>query len=339
MNILWFTWKDKKHALSGGAELLNEQLAKRLVRDGHKVVFIVSTYPNCKREETIDGYKIIRVGNRYTVYLKAFWYYWRNLRYWPDIIIEEINTIPFFTQWYAPKQKRVLIFYQLCREIWFYQQPVPINLIGYLFENIYLRLFNRNKVITISKSTKDDLIKFGFLKKNIYTFPPFITLKPITSIKQKKYKDYTLLSFGSRRPMKRVYEQTKAYELAKQNISQLKLKMTSCKITEKEKKLLMQKCHIILSTSVKEGWGLTITEAASQGTPAIVYNIDGLRDSVKNNISGVVCKQNTPQEVAKNIIKLYKNKNLYKRLQKNALNRSRRFTIEKSYQQFKKILT
>ncbi|RKY81760.1 glycosyltransferase family 1 protein, partial [candidate division KSB1 bacterium] len=44
MNLLWLTWKDRKHPLAGGAELVNEKLAKRLVQDGHRVIFLVGGY-------------------------------------------------------------------------------------------------------------------------------------------------------------------------------------------------------------------------------------------------------------------------------------------------------
>ena len=39
MRILWLTWKDKKNPLAGGAEVVNEELAKRLADDGHEVFF------------------------------------------------------------------------------------------------------------------------------------------------------------------------------------------------------------------------------------------------------------------------------------------------------------
>jgi len=41
MNLLWLTWKDKKNPLAGGAEAVNEELAKRLVANGHQVIFLV----------------------------------------------------------------------------------------------------------------------------------------------------------------------------------------------------------------------------------------------------------------------------------------------------------
>ena len=62
MKILWFTWKDRKNPLAGGAEVVNEELAKRLVVDGHEVIFLVGSFTGAAQEEQKDGYKIIRVG-------------------------------------------------------------------------------------------------------------------------------------------------------------------------------------------------------------------------------------------------------------------------------------
>ncbi len=75
MKILWFTWKDRKNPLAGGAEVVNEELAKRLARNGHEVIFLVGGFNGGQKEEIIDGYKIIRLGNRWTVYWRAYGYY------------------------------------------------------------------------------------------------------------------------------------------------------------------------------------------------------------------------------------------------------------------------
>src|SRR4030042_2888892 len=140
MKILWFTWKDKKNPQAGGAEMLAEEIAKRLAGDGHEVIFIVGGYPGAVQTEHVDGYQIIRVGNRWTVYWRAFRYYRKALAGWADVLIEEINTIPFFTRFYLRGEKKLLFIPQLCREIWFYEMVFPLSLIGYLAEPIYLRL-------------------------------------------------------------------------------------------------------------------------------------------------------------------------------------------------------
>ena len=367
MNILWFTWKDKKNPRAGGAEMVNEEIAKRLVKDNHRVTFLVAGYKGGKFQEVVDGYKIIRVGGRYTSYFKAYRYYKNNLEGWPDLIIEEINTIPFFTQWYSQKNnpKRILLIYQLCREIWFYQERFPINLFGYFIEQIYLRFLNNNICITESISTKNDLLKYGFKENNIFIFPVGIDLQPVQSLEvQKKFENFTLLSYGSVRKMKRIDQQIRAFEIAKRQIPGLQLKIAGSflepygkkikkmvdnnpykkdiefvgKTTLAQKVNLMKKSHVLLMTSVKEGWGLVVTEAASQGTPSIGYDADGIRDSIKNNLTGIITKSNIHDSLSQSVIKLYNDKRLYQRLRKNAWEWSKQFTYTKSYQKFKKIL-
>ena len=217
MNILWLTWKDIKNPNSGGAEEVNEELAAKLVKDGHQVKFIVAGFKGGKAEENINGYYIIRVGNRFTVYWQAFRYFQKNLQNWPNLIIEEINTVPFFVQFYKPeKTQLILFFHQLCREIWFFQSFFPLNLIGYLSEPIYLKSLAKNNAITVSKSTKNDLLKYGFKSNQVKIISEGIKLAPIVDLtKSNKFNDFTLLSCGSIRPMKRTDQQIKAFEIAK----------------------------------------------------------------------------------------------------------------------------
>jgi hypothetical protein len=43
----------------------------------------------------------------------------------------------------------------------------------------------------------------------------------------------------------------------------------------------MAESHLLVATSVREGWGLVVSEAAALGTPTVAYDVDGLRDSVR----------------------------------------------------------
>jgi glycosyltransferase involved in cell wall biosynthesis len=105
-----------------------------------------------------------------------------------------------------------------------------------------------------------------------------------------------------------------------------------------EKKLeLMQKSHAIAVTSVKEGWGLIVTEAASQGTPAVVYNVDGLRDSVRRGETGIITTENTPENLAKAIAHLLTDQGdniKYTQLREAAWQWSKEITFEQAYEDF-----
>ncbi len=366
MKILWFTWKDLSHPHAGGAELVNEELAKRLVADGHEVTFIVGGYKNASPEEISPaGYKVIRVGGHYSLYWQAFRYYNGNLKGWADLIIDEINTVPFFAKYYA-KEPVIMFAHMLCRKVWFYQLPLPLSLIGYLAEPLYLRLINAGSIITVSDSTRQDLLRAGFKLKNVHIISEGIQMSPLPQLPPLRSKSQppAILSFGHMRPMKRTLHQIEAFNLAKQYVSDLQLWIagdTAGRYGQKvlrtiqnspyaddityhgplspnKRLVLMREAHLILQTSIKEGWGLTVTEAASQGTPAVVYDADGLRDSVRHGETGLITEQNNPQHLANAIVTLLTNPKLYTATRKAAWQWSKTITFNKSYQEFKEAI-
>ncbi len=360
MNLLWFTWKDRKNPLAGGAELVNEELAKRLVADGHEVIFLVAGFEGGLAEEVKDGFKIIRVGGKWSVYLKAYQYYKKHLVGWADLVIDEMNTIPFFAKFYV-KEKNIILSYQLCREIWFYQMFFPLNLIGYLLEPLYLKLLNNKPLLTESESAKTDFQKYGFKKENIFVFPIGLEIEPLKDLENiQKFEKPTVLSLGAIRPMKRTDHIIKAFEKARERISDLELIVAGDSSGTYGKKVLnsiknsrysdsiqylgrvnidkkielMQKSHLIAVTSIKEGWGIIVTEANSQGTPAVVYNVDGLKDACKNNYTGLVTEKNNSEELSKKIIRLLQDKNLYEQFRLNAWKDSFYYNYDNSYKLF-----
>lgn len=360
MKILWMTWKDLDHPQAGGAESINEEIARRLTRDGHEVVLLTASFPGAENITIKNGYKIIRMGNRYTVYWCAYRYYTKNLIGWADLVIDEMNTIPFLCKFYV-REKNILLAYQLCREIWFYQMRLPFSLIGYLLEPIYLWLLRDRCVITESESAKQDMARFGFAANKISVIPVGIATQPLNNLADvKKFPQPTLLSLGSVRAMKRTLDQIEAFEIAKKQIPDLRLKIAGSTssaygkqllrqiatsknakdieylgcVDDLQKAELMQRAHFILVTSVKEGWGLIVTEANSQGTPAIVYDVDGLRDSVRKNITGFVCHTNTPESMAVEIITAFTDKQNYAEMQEKAWQWSCELTLENCYQTF-----
>ncbi len=352
MNILWLTWKDITNPAAGGAEVVTDQLAAALAKKNHNVILLTSGYPNCSKKEIINGYQVIRVGNRFSVYFFAMKYFLQNLKQWPDKVIEEINTVPFFSQFYTGLKPFVYIF-QLARIVWFHEIIFPLSLIGFLSEPIYLKAFINCPIITESESTRDELLELGFDPRNIHIVPITLTIDPISSVKHLvKFANPTLLSFGAIRSMKQTHIQIRAFELARKRIANLKLVIAGKPVgkygqkvltlvknsqfsgdiryvgplTTKEKIHLLQKCHLLLMTSAKEGWGLVVTEAASQGTPSVVFNTSGLRDSVRHNITGIVCSKDSAEDMADQIVTILGDQSKYKNLQLNAWKNSKTFT-------------
>jgi len=361
------TWRDIKSPFSGGAELLTHGLLKKLTKD-YEITVLTSAYPNCYLRETIDNITYIRLGSKknnyvgrynWRVYFSVFKYWYlhiRNKQHF-DVVIEQINNVPFFYSLYADKDAIILI-HQLCRENWFHQVPKALAWIGYfIFEPLYLWLLRNKNVITISSSTKNELEKYGFKPKNIRIISKGINLQPIESLsKVQKYPTPTLLSLGDVRPMKRTHHHIQIFELAKEQIKDLRLIIVgklggaygvqlldlidktphrkdiqySGWISDSRKSYILSHSHIVLMTSTREGWGLVVTEANSKGTIAAVYDVPGLRDSVVHMQTGIISKPNDMAGMAQCVVGILNNKPLYKKLQNSAHRESKKATFTNS---------
>lgn len=362
MNIVWFSWKDINHPLAGGAETVSEELRRGLIKDGHKVIFVTALYNGASEHETIEGLEIIRVGGRYSVYPKARTYFKQHLNTWADIVIDEMNTIPFFAGKYA-KKPALLLQYQLARRVWFYQMIFPFSVFGYVCEPIYLWIASRvyKSVATESLSSKQDIMRFGFHEKAVHVFRVGTHINPIKKLPTKNKS--TVLILGAIRPMKRTLHAIKAFEFARQENQNINLIVAGDdkgnyakkvkayvdnsshkdvitvlgRVSSEERLKLMRDAGVILVTSVKEGWGLIVTEANSQGTPAIAYDVDGLRDSVIDKKTGYLVKSGDTQLLGMKINQLLRSSR-YEDIRKAAWENSKQYTFANSYLDFKHIL-
>ena len=100
-------------------------------------------------------------------------------------------------------------------------------------------------------------------------------------------------------------------------------------VDERKKYEFLSRAHLLINPSIHEGWGLVVIEAAAVGTPTVAFNVAGLRDSILNGKTGVLCKL-SPQVMAQEINKLMEDKKEYDKLSNNAVVWSRNFTWEKA---------
>ncbi len=351
MNILIYNWRDIKNPDAGGAEVFTHEILRRIAGKCRNITWFTSSFPGCKKEEVVDGINIIRDGGKYTVYLKARDYYKKYFKGNFDIIIDEINTVPFFTPEFVNHgEKTVALIHQLAREFWFYETKFPINYLGrYFFEDRWLRKYVGIPTMTVSESTKKDLTDLGY--KNISIIPEGINFKPLDKVAEKE-KDTTLIFVGRLKKAKMPEHPIKAFEIIRNKMPNAKLWVVGDGYFRKElqkmagdgveffgaipheKKLeLMSRAHAILVPGVREGWGLVVTEANAMGTPAIGYNVPGLRDSIRDGKTGLLCEPD-PEAMAAKAFELFSDNALRERLSRNALSWAGEFNWDKSAEEF-----
>jgi glycosyltransferase involved in cell wall biosynthesis len=354
MRILWFNWRDTKNPDAGGAEVFTHEVMRRLVTKGYDTTLFAAEFPGCSPTENIDGVKVVRNGSKYKVYSKAAQYY-RIHQDEYDLVIDEINTKPFLTTKFIRNKPIIALFHQMAREFWFYETSFPLNYVGYYYlEKKWLSNYKNIPTITVSNSSKKDLEELGFQK--IYVVPEGLNIKPLPEVLQKETEP-TVIFTGRMKKAKLPHHAVEAFSIIKKEIPEAKmwvigdgymldkLKQMNEKdvtffghINSELKYKLMSKAHLALVPAVREGWGLVVTESNAMGTPAVAYNVPGLRDSVQDGHTGVLVSHNSPEYLAKAAIELLRDRERLAKLSNEALKSSRNFSWDNTAEAFDKII-
>src|SRR3972149_7364720 len=235
MKILIFNWRDIRHPKGGGAEIVLHENAKRWALAGHDVTLFTSAFPSSLAEETVDGIRIIRKGSKFTVYSRAFRNYQKYFRDEFDVVIDAVNSVPFFTPLYVKKPVLSLIF-QLTRDAYFKLIPKFPALLAYMVEPYFLNIYKRFPVIVLSKSIKDELIAAKFKKEKIFVVEPGVDHEK-NLVPNVKCDQPTILYLNRIVSYKNPDHLIKAFNYVKKEIPNVKLIMAGFSGTKFEEKI------------------------------------------------------------------------------------------------------
>lgn len=334
MKILIINWRDTKHPKAGGAEIVTMEHARRWVRAGNDVTWLTSAYRSAPREEMLNGVRMVRRGGSLKIVLYAMFYVLVNGRKF-DVIVDEIHGIPFFTP-LLTRTPVVAFIHEIAGEIWDYMYPFPVNLVGRLSEKFYFLVYRNTAFWTDAPSTITELEKQGIPRENCMAIPCPVEIKPVAGVKKETRPVFLFVSRVVK--MKGIEEVIKAFAFIRKElpdsllwivgggddayVNSLKMMIneygiSGCvrifgKVPDQKKHELMARSHLLLHASVKEGWGLVVLEAAVQGTPTVAYDVSGLKDVVRNRMTGIVISSNTPKELAQQAVSLFQDKKRYR---------------------------
>lgn len=296
LRILVCSWRDLGHPQAGGAEVYTNRVARAWVAQGHEVTWLVATVAGRPSIEMVDGITVIRRGGRHSVYRQARLFYERQGRGRFDLVVDEVNTRPFEAARWAGDTPVVALVHQVAREVWFHEVPWPVAALGRFFlEPRWLRRLRDVPVMTVSESSSRSLRRFGI--DDITIVPEGVDPVDPPSVEREAVP--TLIFVGRLARNKRPDHAVQAFRLLRQRVPDAKLWIVGTgpmasellrhapdgvellgRLSEVDKRLRLARAHCLVATSVREGWGLTVTEAAQVGTPAVAYDVGGLRDSV-----------------------------------------------------------
>jgi len=363
MNILALNWNDLKNPYAGGAEVHLEELLRRLVQYGHAVTLVCSGWKGCLPEEKIEGIRILRFGNRYNFNLVVPRHLCRIAgREHFDILIEDINKIPFYTPFYL-KMKRLVVIPHLFATTVFQEINPLLGTYIYLAERPLTGVYRHHKFNVISASTADDMAARGIPRENIsiihcgidrsvyFKDPAVAKFERPTVLylgRMKKYKSiqHVIVALGKVR--RKLPEAQLMIVGTGDYLSQLKRLAASLGLAEAvefpgfvsqgEKVRRMRQAHVAVLPSLKEGWGLTNIECNACGTAVVAADSPGLRDSVDNGVSGLLYRYGDIDELAEKLSAILGDAQRRQRLEQGGITWAARFDWDLASRQFERLL-
>lgn len=322
--------RDLTHPLAGGVEVHLDEIARRLAsQHGIEMTVMCAGYDGCDPDETRDGVRYVRFGDR------GFSYYamlpgraraeLATGQY--DLVVENLCKLLFFSSFYLPKIPKLALVHHLFGLSAFRQVAAPIAAYVAVTEALLPLVYRRWPFVVVSPSTRDDLVRRGVPRDRIVVIPNGLDHEKYSAGSQEPdpelvvfvgriefYKGVDVLLDAwsrvlERRPGARlvlVGAGTAEDEMRRRASSGPLQASVSFEgfVTEQAKIDWMRRASVLVQPSHKEGWGLTVLEANACGTPVVATDVPGLRDSVRPNETGLLVGKGDSAALADGIVRV-----------------------------------
>jgi len=317
--VALFNWRDPRHPAAGGAEVLAHDLLVAFSKRGYDCTLVAARPRGLPATETFEHYRVVRMGNAITCRFYAAWWLWKR-RNEIDVAIDEVNTLPFFSRFVVPKKTTLWIF-QVAREVWWYEAPPFLAAIGYALEPLMLQVYRSCPLVTISKSSAQSLRAIG-LRGDIdiieVPLPPRDDGRAATvperigyvgRLVRSKRIDHIIRAFAivaSARPHAELWivgggstaEAARLRALTEALGCAERVTFTGYVSNERRDEIVAS-LDCLAMASVREGWGMVVSEAGRFGVPAVAYDVDGLRDAIVDGRTGLLVSERSPEALAR----------------------------------------
>jgi glycosyltransferase involved in cell wall biosynthesis len=356
MKILVVNWQDITNPLAGGAEVHLHEVFERIARRGHHVTLFCSRFPGAPREEVRNGMHIIRKGGRYLFNFRFVWEYllrFRKQGY--DIVVDDMNKIPFFMPLFV-REPIYGVTHHLFGKSIFLETNIVLASYVYWMERWAVALYKKRRIpfIVGSPSTERELHEAGFPARDIALIHYGVDHATHTLRGAAKSPTPLVGYFGRLKKYKSVDHFVHALPAVRERVPDVKaviigegddrprlealvkelglsgaVEFTGF-VSEETKIRLLQAMWCKVTTSSKEGWGLTVIEANACGTPVIASDVEGLRDAVQDGVTGLLYTFGDIADLAGKMMRVLTDRELRERLTQQAIAWAKKFDWERA---------
>jgi glycosyltransferase involved in cell wall biosynthesis len=345
--IHFVAWRDLDDPEAGGSELHAHMVASLWAAAGLDVTFRTSAVHGASETLTRDGYRVLRRAGRYGVFPGAAWEGVRMGHRPGDALVEVWNGMPFLSPlWY--RGPRIVFLHHVHAEMWGMVLPPTLARLGDTMERrIAPRFYRRSRIVTLSESSRDEIVEMlGLRPERITVAPPgiderygpggqrsatplVVAVGRLVPVKRFDALLRSLVPLKAGHPGLEAVIIGEGYERAALEALRSELGATDWihlpgRVGDDELVDWYRRAWVVTSSSQREGWGMTLTEAAACGTPAVATNIAGHADAVVDGESGLLV--DNIEDLSAALGRVLGDEMLRSRLSKGALERARWFT-------------
>lgn len=358
--ILLINWRDIKNPEAGGAELYFHEIFRRLNARDYEVTVLCHALKGFPAEECIDGMRTLRIGNKFLFNYSAHKFVKKHAAEY-DLIVEDLNKIPFFTPTCAGETKRLHMVMHFFRKSIFRETFFPFALYVYLMERAVSLFYKGENFLAISESTKEEIDAMGIRYAKMFIVEPGIDTEffhpteakanpPVISYvgRLMKYKNAQFIIEAMPRLRELVPGIT--LEIAgggdyREHLENLSKKLgveNSVKflgrVSESAKRDLLSRSSLFINPSFKEGWGINNIEANLCGTISLSNNVAGLKDSVIDGETGILYENADPEGFCRKAAGILHDKGRLSELEERAKARAFSFSWDKMADKMQKAI-
>jgi glycosyltransferase involved in cell wall biosynthesis len=321
--VLVLNWRDTRHPLAGGAEQYMHEICRRWVEQGVDVTWFTANVAGRPRRESVDGVRLVRSGGELTLYPRAALWLMRARGQF-DAVLDCQNGIPFFSPLFTdPAMPVVQVVHHVHQDQFATRFAPPVAAVGRFLEGpLSRRIYGLRTIAAVSPSTRSELRqRLGFAGP-IHVVPNGTIDVPV--VNGPRDPDPTIVIVSRLVPHKRLDLLLGEILKAVRRQHRLRVEIVGdgperCRLQNlvadlglqrsvtlhgylpsEARDSMLARAWLTTSTSLGEGWGCSVIEAAAWGVPCVALRVPGIRDSVIHGRTGWLVDR--PQDLGATLV-------------------------------------
>lgn len=346
-----FAFRDRDDPEAGGSEEHAHQVCRHLALAGREVTLHTGRVPSGPAELRRDGYRVVRRGGRYTVFAASILDELTGRLGPADAVVEIFHGVPFFAPLWS-RAPQLGVVHHVHLGTWHLLLPGPPGHVGHAVErHLVPRVYRGRALVTAAPSARDEMVTgYGFDPRDVEVAPHGVDARFAPGGARAPHA--LVLCVARLMPQKGVDELLRAVVAVRDAVPDVEVVVVGDgpqrgqlgalvrdlgvgdnvrfvgRVDDDDLVGWYRRAWVVASASTREGFGLTLTEAAACGTPVVASRIPGHVDAVEEGLSGLLADDT--EELALGLVEVLRDAELRGRLSRGALEHARAFRWEES---------